>query len=184
MTPCLLISSYPTFLRNLLLWTRKMERKVLSSDTVSYSEIWICVLELCFSFDMGGQTFACCVWSILRTISKPTESRDSIQRLCMFFPLPFTLFVRSSSIYLLCGVSKSSFSRWTVRSHASALWGTDCLVPVALRFTHSPCVPLYRTKIHANVQQSSDCDRWTLWTDSRGRLPFYIRINIVDFHDD
>ena len=47
MTPCLLISSYPKFLRNLLLGTRKMVRKVLSSDTVSYPAIWMCVLQLC-----------------------------------------------------------------------------------------------------------------------------------------
>jgi hypothetical protein len=45
--PCLLIRSYPKFLRNLLPWTRKMERKVLSSDTVSYPAIWMCVLQLC-----------------------------------------------------------------------------------------------------------------------------------------
>jgi len=130
-----------------------MERKVLSSDTVSYPAIWMCVLQLCFT---GRQTFACCVWSILTPICKPRESRDSIQRLCKFFPLsrPLTLFVLP--VFICCAeFLKPSFSRWTVRSHVSAaLWGTDCLVPVALRITSSRCVPRYLTKFHANVQQS------------------------------
>jgi len=76
-------------------------------------------------------------------ICKPTESRDRIQRLCMFFPLnrPFTLFVRSSSIYLLCGVSKVSLfkvnsSVTRLPCEAQTVW---CLLRYELPL--SPCFP-------------------------------------------
>jgi hypothetical protein len=159
MTPSLLISSYPKFLRNLLLWTRKMERRVfIKCHSVVPRNLNVRVTVVFHSFDIGGRTFACSVWSILRPICKPTESRDN-GYVC-FFLSP----VHSIRSFFLCLSAVRSLQSQPVQGEQSGYIRLPCEAQTVWCLLHCELPLRFTSPSTVRSSMPTYSSLWRLWS--------------------